>query len=177
MRKIYFAIALLLSVVAVKTVSVQAASGYLSVNIISPTSVEAYPGYETTIQAEITNNTTEVQTDLVVYITMVDLTKNMTVNLEDYNADVPVVISKIQPNETITVELPIVLVYPDVFHLYVSVASTNSMTIISSDSITSHIITQSNINPTYVMTASIVSPIIVLAGFVGLNIYRKRFFH
>lgn len=174
MKKLILVVLSFFMVYTISTIGVHASSGYLSVKILSPSGVEAYPGYKTTVKAQITNNSNDTVNNLVAYITMVDLTKNMTVNLEDYNADVPVTIPTLNGHESITIDLPIVLVYPDVFHLYVSVASLDTKTIISSDSITSHILTQSNINPTYVMVASISIPIIVFFSFLGVQLGRNK---
>lgn len=57
----------------------------LSISILSPSGVKDYPGREETIKAQIKNNTDKPIKDILVYITMADVKKNMTVNLEDYN--------------------------------------------------------------------------------------------
>lgn len=147
---------------------------YVSVTILSPTDVTAYPGYETTVRASVRNNTDQVLNDLVVYITMVDLTKNMTVNLEDYNASVPVVIPELPANSETIVELPIILVYPDTFHLYVSVANLDTNTIISSDSIVTAIQSQVSIDPNLVILVSISTPILILLSAIGVSLFRRK---
>lgn len=147
---------------------------YVSVQILSPDQVTAYPGFETTIQAEVTNNTNQTLNNLVVYITMVDLNKNMTVNLEDYNASIPVVITSLPANTSQTVELPIILVYPDVFHLYVTVANLDTMTIVSSDAIVTDIMSQASINPDVVTVTAIATPVLILFLALGVSLYRRR---
>lgn len=175
---LYFAMIGLFSLMLVslsnKTYALATTDPYVSVQILSPDQVTAYPGYETTVQAQVTNNTDQTLTNLVVYITMVDLTKNMTVNLEDYNASVPVVIDSLSAYGTQTVDLPIILVYPDTFHLYVSVANLDTMTIISSDAIETDIMSQASIDSTVVTVISVVSPVAVLLLALGVTVMRKR---
>lgn len=153
------------------------ADSYVSVEILSPSEVTSYPGYETMIQAKVTNNTSTDLTNLVVYITMVDLTKNMTVNLEDYNASVPVVIDNLPANSSTNVDLPIILVYPDTFHLYVTVANIDTLTICSSDAIVTNIMSQASIDPSIITYVSAITPVITLLFALGVLFERKRKVH
>ena len=62
----------------------------ISVTIQSPGSVKEYPGFETKIKAQVTNNTNQAIPDVMAYITMANTIKHWTVNLEDYSADQPI---------------------------------------------------------------------------------------
>ncbi|MGD9910608.1 MAG: hypothetical protein AB7U79_08430 [Candidatus Izemoplasmatales bacterium] len=179
MKKALFVILLTLSILSmIPQISMKVkADSYVSVEILSPSAVTSYPGYETTIQAKVTNNTSTDLTNLVVYITMVDLTKNMTVNLEDYNASVPVVIDRLVANSSMTVDLPIILVYPDTFHLYVTVANVDTLTICSSDAIVTNIMSQASIDPTLITYVSSVTPVMTFLLALGVLINRKRKVH
>jgi hypothetical protein len=102
MKKIYiiFAMLFLLALSPLANVYAKDLSlDKLSISIISPSQVKDYPGKEEVVKAEIKNNTDKTIKDLLVYITMADIKKNMTVNLEDYSADTPVAINVLQPNE------------------------------------------------------------------------------
>src|SRR2546422_267247 len=79
----------------------------LAVEIMSPTEVHGFPGIELKVKAKITNNTDEVVPDVMAYITMADIRKHMTVNLEDYSADKPVVLGELKAKESRVVDLPI----------------------------------------------------------------------
>ena len=159
---------------SISKVSAQDVSSSISVEITTPSSVEVYPGVEGAITANVTNNTSSDMTNLIVYITMVDVVKNMTVNLEDYSADVPVVIPELKANQSETVTLPIIYVYPSEYHLYVTVATKDNLDIISSPSIPVNIITLTKIDYPLVKITSIAVPVLLLLAFGFVSIQRKR---
>lgn len=147
----------------------------ISVTILSPKSVSGVAGLEQTIKAEVKNNTDKPIDDVMVYITMADINKHMTVNLEDYSADKPVVIGTLGAGETKTVELPVRLVYVSKFYLYTTVVSSTSPQIVSSDAIPIEIIGNTMINKTMVQMISFATPIAVLfLVLVSSAAYRRR---
>ena len=145
----------------------------ISVEILSPTQVRDYPGLETTVVARITNNSDYTITDLLAYITMADLGKNWTVNLEDYSADKPEQITELKAGEMIEVSLPIRFVYTSNYYLYVTVTSKQNVDIYSSKAIPVEIMGNCKIDPTVVQVVSIGTPLIILV-FVVLNFTKNR---
>lgn len=138
-------------------------------------SAKGIAGLEQTIKAEIRNNTDKPIDDIMIYITMADMNKHMTVNLEDYNADKPVVIGTLEARETKTVELPVRLVYVSKFYLYTTVVSSTTSQIVSSNAIPIEIVGNTMINKTMVQVISFATPIAILFLVLGLSAaYRRR---
>ena len=149
----------------------------LTVTILSPDGVsKGLPGREETISAEVTNNTGHAIDDVMLYITMCDLDKHMTVNLEDYSADKPITINSLQPGETTAVKLPIRLVYVDHFYLYVTSASPNLDHIYSSKPIPIEIVGNTLVSKFMVQVTAAGMPIavILIITFILLNDRYKR---
>lgn len=145
----------------------------ISVVIQSPESVKEYPGFETKVKAQVTNNTNQEIPDVMAYITMANTVKHWTVNLEDYGADQPILIGTLKPNEVKIIELPIRFVYTDMYKLYVTVSSDQEKTVYSSDSIPVDILGNTKINPLMVEIIAISVPVILLLGLL-VETYRVR---
>ncbi|MCH1643131.1 hypothetical protein MJ257_23815 [Paenibacillus timonensis] len=145
----------------------------VEVKVISPNQVKDYPGKETTVKAQVTNHTNQSIKDLVVYITMADMGKKWTVNLEDYSADKPEQIKELKPGESKEISLPIRFVYTSNYYLYVTAASAHSLDIYSSNGIPIEIMGNTKIDPTIIQVVSIGTPLIILA-FVGVNFAKNR---
>ena len=176
MKRIYVVLTILLFSALSPFTSVYAKdidNNKLSISIQSPTGVKNYPGIEKTIKAEIKNNTEKPIKDILVYITMTDIKKSMTVNLEDYSADKPVTVNLLNPNETKTVELPIRFVYTSNYYLYTTVISKQYKQIVSSNSIQIEIMGNTKVDKSMVMVVSFVEPILLIFGTVFIIIRKK----
>ena len=145
----------------------------VEVKVISPEQVKDYPGKETTVKAQVTNHTNQSIKDLVVYITMADMGKKWTVNLEDYSADKPVQVKELKPGETKEISLPIQFVYTSHYYLYVTAVSAHSLDIHSSNGIPIEIMGNTKIDPLIVQIVSIGAPLIILI-FVVYTFTRNR---
>ncbi|EKN64773.1 hypothetical protein BABA_22833 [Neobacillus bataviensis LMG 21833] len=143
------------------------------IEIISPTKVAEYPGKELKVKVKITNTAEKEIKDVFTYITMANLSKNWTVNLEDYSADQPVTIGTMKPHEEKIVSLPIQLVYTADYYLYTTVVSKENHVITSSDAIPVEIIGNTKIVPLQVQIVSIVMPLLLLSLLL-IAIRRKR---
>lgn len=144
-----------------------------TIQILSPTKVAEYPGKELKVKVKITNTSDKEIKNVFTYITMANLSKNWTVNLEDYSADQPVTIGTIKPHEEKIVKLPIQLVYTADYYLYTTVVSKENHVITSSDAIPVKIIGNTKIVPLQVQIVSIVMPLLLLILLLG-SIKRKR---
>ncbi len=145
----------------------------IEVKIISPNQVKDYPGKETIVKAQVINYTNHSIKDLVVYITMADMGKKWTVNLEDYSADKPEQIKELKAGETKEISLPIRFVYTSNYYLYVTATSAQSLDIYSSIGIPIEIIGNTKINPTIIQIVSIGTPLIILV-FVIIHFTKNR---
>lgn len=163
MKKLWISFAFLFSfLMMTQTSGVAFAQDTIDIKILSPDAVENYPGLETSVQAEITNLSDTELKNAMAYITMADIGKHMTVNLEDYGADVPILLDTLQPGQSVKVELPIRFVYTSQYKLYVTVSSDDDQQIHSSASIPVHILGNTQINPLFVQIVSIAMPVILL---------------
>lgn len=145
----------------------------VEVKVISPQQVKDYPGKETTVKAQITNHTSQSIKDLVVYITMVDMGKKWTVNLEDYSADQPQQVKELKPGETKEISLPIRFVYTSNYYLYVTATSAHSFDVYSSNGIPIEIMGNTKINPTIIQVVSIGTPLLILI-LVWMNFTKTK---
>ena len=143
-----------------------------NIEILSPDSIRDYPGREETVKVKVTNNSNEDVKQILAYITMADINKNMTVNLEDYSADKPVYIDSIKAGAAQIVELPIRFVYTSNYYLYVTVVTKDNMAITSSRAIPIEILGNTKINESLVMSVVVIEPILLL-GMIGV-IYKIR---
>ncbi|GAA3413898.1 hypothetical protein ACFFNY_32860 [Paenibacillus hodogayensis] len=154
--------------------TVYAGDSALNVELLAPKRVDGVPGIDQTIRAKITNSSDITISDVMTYITMADLGKHMTVNLEDYGADKPVLIGTLSPHESKTVELPVRFVYISHYLLYVTAVSSQLEGIQSSLSIPVAIIGNSTMDPALANIVTFGMPVVVLLLIGGLYIWRKR---
>jgi uncharacterized membrane protein len=146
----------------------------LAIEIVSPDQVKGFPGIEQIVKAKVINLSDQATTDVMAYITLADLGKHMTVNLEDYSADKPVVIGTLQPKESRTVELPIRFVYTSHFFLYVTAVSSTFNSIQSSGAIPVEIMSNSSMNPAAVGVVSIGMPVLLLLIMAVVYVIRLK---
>lgn len=176
MKRIYMIFTMLLILAISSFTSVYAKdinTTKLSISILSPASVKDYPGREETIKVQIKNNTDKPIKNILVYITMADIKKNSTVNLEDYSADKPVTLNLLQPNETKIVELPVRFVYTSNYYLYTTAVSKEYNQIVSSDSIPVEIMGNTKVNKNMVLLVSYIEPVLLILGTVFI-VFRKN---
>ncbi|MFF2448161.1 hypothetical protein ACFVSW_13770 [Neobacillus sp. NPDC058068] len=173
--KKYMTILLLLSILLIFNTGMASAqsNSNFTIEILSPTKVAEYPGKELKIKVKITNATDKEIKDVFTYITMANLSKNWTVNLEDYSSDQPVTIGTMKPHEEKIINLPIQLVYTADYYLYTTVVSKENHVITSSDAIPVKIIGNTKIVPLQVQIVSIVMPLLLLTLLL-IAIKRKK---
>jgi hypothetical protein len=145
----------------------------LSVELMSPTEVHGFPGIELKVKAKITNNTDTAVPDVMAYITMADIRKHMTVNLEDYSADKPIVLGELKAKESREVELPIRFVYTSSYFLYVTAVSTQIPSIQSSIAIPIDIISNSKMDIGAVRIITFGMPAIMIISLIAIIAYRR----
>jgi uncharacterized membrane protein len=148
-------------------------NSHFKIDILSPAKIAEYPGKELKIKVKITNISNSEIKNVFTYITMANLSKNWTVNLEDYSADQPITIGTMKPHEEKIVNLPIQLVYTADYYLYTTVVSKENHVITSSDAIPVKIIGNTKIVPLQVQIVSIIMPSLLLLSLLFV-IKRKR---
>jgi hypothetical protein len=146
----------------------------LSVELLSPTEVHGFPGIEQLVKAKITNLSDSAIPDVMAYITMADIHKHMTVNLEDYSADKPVVIGELKAKESREVELPVRFVYTSSYFLYVTAISTQIPPIQSSIAIPIDIISNSKMDIGAVQFVTFGMPAIMIISLIAIIVYRRK---
>jgi uncharacterized membrane protein len=173
--KKYFTILLLTSIFFIFTTELTKAESNsdFTIEILSPSKVAEYPGKELKVKVKITNTSEKEIKNVFTYITMANLTKNWTVNLEDYSADQPVTIGSMKPHQEKIVKLPIQLVYTADYYLYTTVVSKDNDIITSSDAIPVKIIGNTKIVPLQVQIVAIGMPLLLLILLL-VAIKRKR---
>jgi hypothetical protein len=165
--------AILIASLSASKVNAQDASK-LSVELLSPTEVHGFPGIEQLVKAKITNLTDSTIPDVMAYITMADIHKHMTVNLEDYSADKPIVIGELKAKETREVELPVRFVYTSSYFLYVTAISTKIPSIQSSVAIPIDIISNSKMDVGAVQAVTFGMPAIMIVLLIAVIVYRRK---
>lgn len=173
LKKAAIMIALLLGVVTTGQNAFAMEQPTIEIKVISPDQVKDYPGKEATVKVQVINHTNQSIKDLVVYITMADMGKKWTVNLEDYSADKPEQIKELKAGETKELSLPIRFVYTSNYYLYVTATSTHSLDIYSSNGIPIEIMGNTKIDPTIIQVVSIGTPLLILA-LVVMNFTKNR---
>jgi hypothetical protein len=137
-----------------------------NVQILSPKEIKEFPGKEFTIKVKIMNKIDKDIHNVFTYITMANLSKKWTVNLEDYSADAGTDIGTIKAHQFKVVELPIMLVYTADYYLYTTVVSKDNPIITSSDAIPVKVLGNTKIVPMQVATVAISIPTILLIALI-----------
>jgi uncharacterized membrane protein len=164
---------IVLLIVQIGIVSAEGAQEPFQIQIVSPEQITQYPGKDTLIKVSIKNITDKEIQNVFVYITMANLSKTWTVNLEDYSADQPTTIGTMKPNEEKVVELPIKLVYSADYYLYTTVLTKDSNIITSSNAIPVKILGNTKIVPLQVQIVSIAIPLLLLLTLIATIIRKK----
>ena len=144
----------------------------LGLTILSPQIVEGYAGKEETVRVQVTNNTGQSIQDILIYITMADLSKNSTVNLEDFNADKPVSVQTLGAKESKFIDLPVRFVYTSQYDLYVTAISKGYHETVSSVSIPVQIAGNTQVDKNQVFMLSFLEPLLVLLMLVGIHLKK-----
>lgn len=146
----------------------------LTVQILSPEGIKDLPGREEQVKVKVTNHSLHDLNEMLVYITMADLKKKMTVNLEDYGASKPVYLEKLATGESQIVQLPIRFVYTSKYYLYVTAVTKDNQVITSSRAIPVEILGNTKINKSWAMAVTIAEPLVLLMLVGGIFQYRRR---
>ena len=165
---------LTLGMAGLHSVHAEATPTPLSVSIVSVSETDVYAGIEATVTATVTNTSSSDVSGVLVYITMADITKGLTVNLEDFGATVPIAFDVIPSGETVTATLPIQFVYPDLYHLYVTAVTRGNEIVASSTAVPITVRSISSIDYTLVHVVVITTPAILLFGYLGAMLGRRK---
>ncbi|NIK76798.1 putative membrane protein [Paenibacillus castaneae] len=164
---------ILLMVPQISSAESQENTSIFQIKIISPEQITDYPGKDVNIKISVKNMTDKEIKDVFTYITMANISKTWTVNLEDYSADQPITIGTISPHEEKIVELPIKLVYSADYYLYTTVLSKDSLNITSSHAIPVKILGNTRLVPLQVQIVSIAVPLLLLIA-LALTFKQRR---
>lgn len=148
----------------------------LEIELISPGNCTDSPIFEETVVSRITNNSSDILENLLVYITIIDTRNNIAVAVDEYGStvDKPREIASLQPGEAVEIEIPIRFMYVGDFELYTSVMHKESGRVVSTSPITLNMLGDSHINPQAVTVVSTIMPVGLLACAAVPSVRRRR---
>ena len=153
----------------------QTASQPLTLSIISEKALSGTAGDFTTVNAQINNSGSQSISDITTYISLVDESNKMPVDLEDWSAEKGLFIGTIDSNQTLPLNWKIHFVKAGKYSLII-VAQTAGQEIPQVSSIVHFTVKPKlNLNPGQVLPVALGTPIIVL--FIMLLLNYKRNVH
>ena len=146
-----------------------------AVAVTTPTAIEEYPGIDKTLKVMLTNTSRAPFQNLLLYMTMADVTRNLVVDLSDFNATKVFTIDTIAPRESINLDVPLKLVFTGDFYLYMTAIAKDTGTIAFSRAVSVKIYGAASPPRSLVVVVSVVVPGILLAVLLWLLFARSEF--
>ena len=151
------------------------AAGLISVSI-NPPSLQANMGDKITYKGTITNNSDQAVNNLIVYISLANVTqgKESPMDLEDWSANKAIKVETIPPQGTYEGQWPMRLIDSGSYVAYITVVDKNNDTPISS--LMSHLEIKRilRLNPNNVLPVAVGEPIVLGAVFMLIAFRRKK---
>jgi hypothetical protein len=151
----------------------QAGGEHLSIKLLSQENLGGVAGNFVTVQAEITNNSPNPVSDVTTYLSLVDMSNKLPVDLEDWSAEKGLFIGSIAGGQTLPLTWKIHFVKAGDYYLsIIAVVAGNNQPYISRVTIFT-VAPKINLNPGEVLPVALATPIIVLI-IMGLLQYLRR---
>lgn len=146
----------------------------LSIDILSPNTLNGTAGDFVTVQSQITNTGTQPISDVTTYLSLVDNQNKLPVDLEDWSAEKGLFIGTIDPGQTMPLDWKIHFVKAGIYSLIVVADSSASE--IPQVSKTTHfqVNPKHNLNPGKVLPVALGMPIVVLLVMAMATYKRKK---
>ncbi len=119
-RILWIAAALLLLAGGAAQADEPAPPASFAVAITAPAAIEENPGLEKTLTVTVSNKTAASVQNLLIYVTMADVTRNLVVDLADFGATKVYTIDTLDPMKSITLQVPLKLAFTGDFYLYMT---------------------------------------------------------
>ena len=143
---------------------------------INPPSLQANMGDKITYQGTITNNSDKPVTNLIVYISLANVTqgKESPMDLEDWSANKAIKVESIRPGGTYEGQWPMRLIDSGSYVAYITVVDKNDDTPISS--VMSHLEIKRilRLNPNNVLPVAVGEPAVLGAVFMLIAFWRRK---
>lgn len=178
MKKIcsVFAALLLLTCCAVPALAVSApATQDIGVEITSPSGIEGKPVYNTDIEITVKNLTDHEVKNLICYLMIVDLGRNMTYPVDEFGMEAYQTrkIASLPAYGESTVVIPVKITYVGQFQFSASVTDLENNRTVTADPLSVNMIAVSELNKPLVISVAVVVPVLI-AGYVILRTCRRK---
>ncbi|MDD2979287.1 MAG: hypothetical protein PHN80_04875 [Hespellia sp.] len=146
----------------------------IQVEIISPKKIDSSPVYDGTIDIKVKNNTHQTISNMGCYLTIVDVGRNQTYPVDEFgeNAYQTRTIEKLIPEEAVTIQIPVHILYVGQFRFTASVIAYDTNQIYTGAALPVTITAVSNLQKQVVIGTSVVMPILLLG--IGVGIWKRR---
>lgn len=145
-----------------------------AVAITAPAAIEEYPAIEKTLTVTVSNTGHAPVHDLLLYMTMADVTRNLVVDLLDFSATRVYAIDTIEPMKSINLEIPLKLAFTGDFYLYMTAISKETGMTAFSKTIPVKILGTTSPSKDLVIIVSAAVPGLLLALLLGLVAVRSN---
>lgn len=178
MKKLCLVFAVLL-VLAYCTVPVSAASNSavqdIGVEITSPSGIEDKPVYNADIEITVKNMTDHEIKNLICYLMIVDLGRNMTYPVDEFGTEAYQTrsIASLPAHGECTVVIPVKILYVGQFQFSASVTALENNHTVTADPLSVHMIAVSELNKPLVISVAVVLPLLI-AGYAVLHTRRRK---
>ncbi len=177
MKKLIALCGVLLTLVVCSTgVFAAASTPEISVDIVSPSSIESKPVYNGDVQIVVKNLTDTEITNLECYLTVVDMTHKYSVPVDEVGLQAYQLreIASLPAHGETTVTIPIKVLYVGTFKFTASVMNDTKDYVITSAPLTAEMIALSKINKTFVTAVAIGTPIVLALGALFIVKHKKK---
>lgn len=144
------------------------------VEIISPDRIESAPIYEEDVVVAVTNLSDTAQTNLNCFLTVVDEERKQSFPMDEFGPDSyqTRTIDYLRPGETVTVCIPLRVMYVGNFQLVANVVDYISNKVYAASSLQIRMISNTNLHKELVIIVSVVMPLLLTS--VALALEKKR---
>lgn len=178
MKKIcsVFAALLLLVICAVPALAASIpATQDIGVEITSPSGIEGKPVYNADIEITVKNLTDHEVKNLICYLMIVDLGRNMTYPVDEFGTEAYQTreIASLPVNGECTVVIPVKITYVGHFQFSASVTDLENNRTVTADPLSVNMIAVSELNKPLVISVAVLVPLLI-AGYVILHTSRRK---
>jgi hypothetical protein len=138
----------------------------ISVEIVSPSSIDSVPVHDDVIKVRITNNSSQTLYHLASYLTIVDVGRKQTYPVDEFgeNAYQTRAIDSLAPGEKLVIDYPVHIMYVGQFCFTASVIQYDSNQVTTSDAVNVTMKAVSNLNRPLVYSVAGIVPIVLAGG-------------
>lgn len=146
----------------------------VSVKIISPDRIEAVPIYEGDVEIAVMNLSDTEQTNLSCFLTVVDEERQQSFPMDEFGPDSyqTRTIESLLPGETVTIRIPLRVMYVGNFQLVANVVDYASNRVYAAPSLPICMISNTNLHRELVIGVSAAMPILLIG--LTLALEKKR---